>query len=88
MAKRKPGRPVGSKSKEPGKPRKPRAKKVVVEEAEPEQPEQVELPRPLPSQPIPTEAYDLRTAKMLRLLQMQSETRKQQKRNVYSSWFR
>ena len=35
LPKRKPGRPQGSKSKEPGKPRKPRAKKVefVREEA-------------------------------------------------------
>ena len=52
-------------------------------------PPQEELPRAIPgSQPIPEEAYDLRTAKMLRLLQMQSDHRKQQKRNVYSSWFR
>ena len=104
LPKRKPGRPQGSKSKEPGKPRKPRAKKVefVREEAVEsvavaEQSHRVaaaELhPRELPrategSFPIPEEAYDLRAAKMLRLLQMQSDQRKQQKRHVYSNWFR
>ena len=90
--KRKPGRPVGSKSKEPGKPRKPRVKKVEIREEQVENitlPPQEELPRAIPgSQPIPEEAYDVRTAKMLRLLQMQSDHRKQQKRNMYSSWFR
>ena len=104
LPKRKPGRPQGSKSKEPGKPRKPRAKKVefVREEAVEsvavaEQSHRVaaaELhPRELPrategSFPIPEEAYDLRAAKMLRLLQMQADQRKQQKRHVYSGWFR
>ena len=85
--KRKPGRPVGSKNKEPGKPRKPRAKVVIQEEAvekiEPEIPRIVEG-----SMPIAEEAYDLRTAKMLRLLQMQKDHRKEQKRQMYSSWFR
>ena len=86
-AKRKPGRPAGSKSKEAGKPRKPREKKVVFEE--PVETLCEDLPRAIPgSLPIPTEAYDLRTAKMLRLLQMQTDHRKQQKANVYSSWFR
>ena len=90
VPKRKPGRPTGSKSKEPGKPRKPRVKKVEIREELVENiPPQEELPRAIPgSQPIPEEAYDVRTAKMLRLLQMQSDHRKQQKRNVYSSWFR
>ena len=91
LPKRKPGRPLGSKSKEPGKPRKPRAKKVVVqEEAVVEaRPPQEELPRAIPgSFPIPEEAYDLRAAKMLRLLQIQGDQRKQQKRQMYSSWFR
>ena len=86
-AKRKPGRPVGSKNKEPGKPRKPRAKKVAINE-EPVEIEP-ELPRAIPgSLPIPEEAYDLRTAKMLRLLKIQSEQRKEQKRSMYSSWFK
>ena len=94
LPKRKPGRPQGSKSKEPGKPRKPRAKKVefvreeAVESVAVDQPPQ-ELPRATEgSFPIPEEAYDLRAAKMLRLLQMQSDQRKQQKRHVYSNWFR
>ena len=83
--KRKAGRPVGSKNKEV-KPRKPREKKVVfaelVEEIQ-------ELPRAIAgSHPIPMEAFDLRTARMLRLLQMQSDQRKQQKSQRYSSWFR
>ena len=87
IPKRKPGRPVGAKSKEVGKPRKPREKKVVFEE--PIETPYEDLPRAIPgSLPIPTEAYDLRTAKMLRLLQMQSDHRKQQKAHVYSSWFR
>ena len=85
--KRKPGRPVGAKSKEVGKPRKPREKKVVFEE--PVETPYEDLPRAIPgSLPIPTEAYDLRTAKMLRLLQMQTDHRKQQKAHVYSSWFK
>ena len=86
-AKRKPGRPVGSRNKEPGKPRKSRAKVVIQEEAvemiEPEAPRIIEG-----SMPIPEEAYDLRTAKMLRLLQLQKDNRKEQKRQMYSSWFR
>ena len=87
IPKRKPGRPVGAKSKEAGKPRKPREKKVVFEE--PIETPYEDLLRAIPgSLPIPTEAYDLRTAKMLRLLQMQTDHRKQQKAHVYSSWFR
>ena len=89
LPRRKPGRPQGSKSKEPGKPRKPRAKKVVVQEEAVVEPPQEELPRAIPgSFPIPEEAYDLRAAKMLRLLQIQGDLRKQQKRQMYSSWFR
>ena len=90
--KRKSGRPTGSKNREPGKPRKPRAKKVQIQEESVENrpPEPLdELPRAIAgSMPIPEEAYDLRTAKMLRLLQMQSDHRKSMKRNMYSSWFR
>ena len=95
IPKRKPGRPQGSKNVEAGKPRKPREKKVVFEEPIESVPRVAtellyeELPRATPgSLPIPTEAYDLRTAKMLRLMQMQTDHRKQQKANVYSSWFR
>ena len=84
--KRKPGRPQGSKSKEPGKPRR---KKVEIQEEKVEIVEPQELPRATPgSFPIPEEAFDLKTAKMLRLLQMQKDVRVQQKRNMYSSWFK
>ena len=83
-AKRKPGRPVGSRNKLPGKPRKSRAKVVIQEEAV----EMIEPERIIEgSMPIPEEAYDLRTAKMLRLLQLQKDNRKEQKRQMYSSWF-
>ena len=101
LPRRKPGRPQGSKSKEPGKPRKPRAKKVefvkeeavesvaVVDRESSPAAAPRELPRAIPgSLPIPEEAHDLRTAKMLRLLQIHSDHRKQQKRQMYSNWFR
>ena len=77
------GRPVGSKNKEPGKPRAPRKKPEIVEE-----PIQQELPRAVEgSFPIPEEAYDLRTAKMLRLLQMQADQRKRNKENVWRNLY-
>ena len=89
ITKRKPGRPLGTKNAEPGKPRKPREKKVVFEEpVELVETPYDELPRATPgSLPIPTEAYDLRSAKILHLLQLQTEHRKQQKTRLYSSWF-
>ena len=77
------GRPVGSKNKEPGKPRAPRKKPEIVEE-----PIEQELPRAVEgSLPIPEEAYDLRTAKMLRLLQMQADQRKRNKENVWRNLY-
>ena len=77
------GRPVGSKNKEPGKPRAPRKKPEIVEE-----PIEQELPRAVEgSFPIPEEAYDLRTAKMLRLLQMQADQRKRNKENVWRNLY-
>ncbi len=80
------GRPVGSKSKEPGKPRAPRIKRVVVEEPAPNV---VEEERVLPgSSPIPTHAYDTRTAMMLEMLQLQANERKHRKAALYKSWFR
>ena len=80
--KRKPGRPIGSKSKEPGKPR-PRAKAVAV----PIREEPIESP-PLPgSRPIPTEARDSREALMLRLLSQQANARQNNKVAVWKSWF-
>ncbi len=80
------GRPVGSKSKEPGKPRAPRIKRVVVQEPAPNV---VEEERVLPgSSPIPTRAYDTRTAMMLEMLQLQANERKHRKAALYKSWFR
>ena len=76
---------MGSKNKEPGKPRAPRKKPEIVQEPV----EQVqELPRAVEgSFPIPEEAYDLRTAKMLRLLQMQADQRKRNKENVWRNLY-
>ena len=75
------GRPAGSKNREPGKPRAPRKKPEIVQEPI----EEVQqLPRAVEgSFPILEEAYDLRTAKMLRILQMQADRRKQNKENVW-----
>ena len=79
------GRPAGSKNREPGKPRAPRKKPEIVQEPV----EEVqELPRAIEgSLPIPEEAYDLRTAKMLRLLQMQADQRKRNKENVWRNLY-
>ena len=93
--KRKAGRPVGAKSKQPGKPRKPRAKKVeIVEEPVFQDIEEVpvhevpvyETPR-VPSQRIPTEATNDHEAKMLRLLKDHSMNRRQRKVAMWKSWF-
>ena len=79
------GRPAGSKNKEPGKPRAPRKKPEIVQE--PVEPVQ-ELPRAVEgSFPIPEEAYDLRTAKMLRVLQIQADRRKRNKENVWRNLY-
>ena len=85
--KRKPGRPPGSKNKEPGKPRKPRAKAAVVPiDPPPLEPEA--RYRPLPeSRPIPNEARDSREALMLRLLSQQANARQQNKVALWKSWF-
>ena len=79
------GRPAGSKNREPGKPRAPRKKPEIVQEPV----EEVqELPRAVEgSFPIPQEAYDLRTAKMLRVLQMQADQRKRNKENVWRNLY-
>ena len=90
--KRKPGRPAGSRNKQPAK---PRAKKlpVVVSEA-------VDIAPPPPSttptetprwdaqhQPIPTEAKTEIAELMLRLLSQQSSERIRRKDNLRRSWF-
>ena len=91
-AKRKPGRPAGSKSKIPGKPRAPRQKRVVVVDV-PEEPEEIpeETPvveRALPgSRPIPTHGFDDRAVAMLAMLQQQADDRKNRKAALYKSWF-
>ena len=88
-AKRKPGRPAGSKSKIPGKPRAPRQKQVVVVDV-PEEPEEIpeEIERVLPnSRPIPTHGYDNNAAIMLAMLQQQADDRKNRKSALYKSWF-
>ena len=89
-AKRKPGRPAGSKSKIPGKPRAPRQKRVVVVPEEPEEiPEEKEIERVLPnSRPIPTHGFDNNAAIMLAMLQQQADDRKNRKAALYKSWFR
>ena len=85
--KEKPGRPVGSKSKEPGKPRAKR--KIVERPAESDEPENIEIPRALPgSRPIPSEAHDSTSAQMLRLLTAHTKQRQREKTELYKSWFR
>ena len=85
--KKKPGRPVGSKSKEPGKPRAKR--KIVERPAESDEPENIEIPRALPgSRPIPSEAYDTSSARMLQLLTAHTKQRQREKTELYKSWFR
>ncbi len=91
-AKRKPGRPAGSKSKIPGKPRAPRQKQVVVVDVPEEQEEIPEetpvVERVLPgSRPIPTHGFDDRTVAMLTMLQRQADDRKNRKAALYKSWF-
>ncbi len=91
-AKRKPGRPAGSKSKIPGKPRAPRQKRVVVVDVPEEQEEIPEetpvVERVLPgSRPIPTHGFDDRAVAMLAMLQQQADERKNRKAALYKSWF-
>lgn len=88
--KRKPGRPVGAKSKQPGKPRAPRAKKIVQIQEEPVYQAEAdnELPRVLAgSQPIPREAHNDTAALMLQLLQKQAQNRQTRKSERWKSWF-
>ena len=85
--KKKPGRPVGSKSKVPGKPRAPRKVKISEVEVEAVEPP----PRELPLQgsiPIPTISHDARSAMMLSLLAEQARTRQTHKADLWKSWFR
>ena len=76
---KKPGRPKESKDV---KPRPPRKKRVEVIE------EDVELPRGLEgSLPIPIEPETDKAALMLELLRRQTQMRKNQKHQLWKSWF-
>ena len=76
---KKPGRPKESRDV---KPRPPRKKKVEVIE------EDVELPRGLEgSLPIPIEPETDKAALMLELLRRQTQMRKNQKHQLWKSWF-
>ncbi len=80
--KKRPGRLVGAKSREPGKPRAPRKKRVEIVEEE----EVVEQPRVLPgSRPIPTQSHNDTTAMMLQLLQHQAHRRQRNKEDLWKS---
>ena len=93
-AKKKPGRPAGSRNKGPPK---PRAKRVVVSEAvEYAPPPRVEYaPPPSPErsqwnaqhQPIPTEPHNEMAALMLKLLSGQSMERQRRKDAQRKAWF-
>ena len=79
--KKKPGRPVGSKSKEPGKPRAKRVKIVEADEREyaPEQPApQVQHTQRIPNDP---------NALMFQLLTDHARTRSNRKSDLWKSWF-
>ena len=86
-AKKKPGRPAGSRNKAPAK---PRVKKVVVSEiveyAPPPSP--ISPPRwDAQHQPIPTEAHNEMAALMLKLLSGQSMERQRRKDAQRKAWF-
>jgi hypothetical protein len=77
--KRKPGRPNGSRNKQPTK---PRAKKVVVSEV-------VEPPPRWDAQhqPIPTEPHNEMAALMIKMLSGQSMERQRRKDAQRKAWF-
>ena len=92
-AKKKPGRPAGSRNKGPAK---PRAKRVAVSEAvEYTPPPRVDAPPPSPRrlqwdahhQPIPVEAKTEMAELMLRLLSGHSAERQRKKDILRRSWF-
>ena len=87
--KRKPGRPAGSKNRQPAK---PRAKRVVVSEAVEYAPPPPPAPSPAPRwdaqhQPIPTEAKTEMAELMLRLLSGQANERQRRKDAQRRAWF-
>ena len=77
--KKKPGRPVGSKSKEPGKPRAKRVK--IVEEVVSHSPP-VEQSRPIPTR------RESDSALMLEMLSQHARERQNRKADLWKSWFR
>ena len=93
IAPKRKGRPPGSKSKEPGKPRAPRKKMVSIEE-EPVPTDTIrieddDLPRVLEnSQPIPRYSRDDASAMLLQLLSNQASRRKQNRVELWESWFK
>ena len=87
--KRKPGRPAGSRNKQPAK---PRAKRAVVSEAVEYAPPPAPAPSPAPRwdaqhQPIPTEAKTEMAELMLRLLSGQALERQRRKDAQRRAWF-
>ena len=81
---RKPGRPVGAKSKEPGK---PRAKRVILKEVV-EVPVEVQEPdTDAYTMRIPTSSHDDTSARMLQMLSEHSQSRKKRKTDLWRSWF-
>ena len=86
--KRKPGRPAGSRNKQPAK---PRAKRVVVSEAVEYAPPPPPAPTPqrwdAQHQPIPTEARTEMAELMLRLLSGQAMERQRKKDERRRAWF-
>ena len=89
--KRKPGRPAGSRNKQPAKSRTKKLPVVVSEAVDIEPPPPTtptETPRwDAQHQPIPTEAKTEIAELMLRLLSQQSSERIRRKDNLRRSWF-
>ena len=85
--KRKPGRPVGAKSKEPGK---PRAKRVILKEVVEEVPVEVAQESDNAMR-IPTSShecvYNDTSSRMLQMLADHSQSRKKRKTDLWRSWF-
>ena len=86
-AKKKPGRPAGSRNKAPAK---PRVKKVVVSEAVEYAPPPSPISPPrwdAQHQPIPSEAHNEMAKLMLQMLSGQTMERQRRKDALRRSWF-
>ena len=93
VAKRKPGRPAGSRNREQGKARpgarKPKKVEVVeepIEEVSEVFEDPIELPEP-EYQRIPTVAATSKEERMLRLLADHAKSRRSRKVALWKSWF-